>query len=225
MLFESSSPSSQALEDAARLAKEQPGSPVTRLYLAAAMQRTPLEKRWDVLSALVAHSEDAGDHNLPLMYWYAAEPLASVDASRAMKLALDSKVPPMLSFMSRRIASIGDEKSLSLLTKSLGEISEDSRRLEVLRGMAAAFAGQRDIAAPKGWEPIAGKTRQERRCRSARAFADVVGDVWKPRCDGKKCAKRSRTRARRRWTAFAALDALVRAQDKSRRPHHANAPA
>ena len=39
-----------------------------------------LPSRWAVLEGLVAHAEDAGDHNLPLMYWYAAEPLADVDA-------------------------------------------------------------------------------------------------------------------------------------------------
>ncbi len=58
---------------------------MVRLYLASAMQRLPLEQRWDTLAALVSHGEDASDHNLPLMYWYAAEPLAAVDAARACR--------------------------------------------------------------------------------------------------------------------------------------------
>src|SRR5262249_28093224 len=57
------------------LAKEDP-SPVVRLYLASAAQRLPLADRWELLGNLLAHAEDAADHNLPLMYWYAAEPLA-----------------------------------------------------------------------------------------------------------------------------------------------------
>ena len=66
----------------AELAQSDP-SPVVRLYLASAVQRLPLEKRWEIVAGLVGHAEDAADHNLPLMYWYAAEPLAAVDASRA----------------------------------------------------------------------------------------------------------------------------------------------
>src|SRR5262249_24493873 len=48
-------------------------SPVVRLYLASALQRLPLERRWALAKNLVAHAEDQGDHNLPLMNWYAVE--------------------------------------------------------------------------------------------------------------------------------------------------------
>ena len=44
-----------------------------RLYLASGLLRTPVGKRWDVLHGLLTHAEDANDHNLPFMYWYAAE--------------------------------------------------------------------------------------------------------------------------------------------------------
>ncbi len=59
---------------------------------------------------LVAHAEDAGDHNLPLMYWYAAEPLAAVDASRAARLAAGSRIPRIQEFMARRIGAIGNTR-------------------------------------------------------------------------------------------------------------------
>ena len=45
--------------------------------LASAMQRVPAEKRWDVVAGLLSRSEDASDHNLPLMVWYAAEPTSA----------------------------------------------------------------------------------------------------------------------------------------------------
>ena len=57
------------------MAKSDP-SPVVRLYLASALQEIRLDERWEILAGLASHAEDAGDHNLPLMYWYAAEPLA-----------------------------------------------------------------------------------------------------------------------------------------------------
>ena len=58
----------------AALAKDDP-SPVVRLYLASALQRLPLEKRWAIAEGLVSHDEDATDANLPLMDWYGIEPL------------------------------------------------------------------------------------------------------------------------------------------------------
>ncbi len=76
---EDRNPSDATLEQMAELAKSDP-SPVVRLYLASALGRLPLERRWETLANLVAHAEDVADHNLPLMYWYAAEPLAAVPA-------------------------------------------------------------------------------------------------------------------------------------------------
>jgi hypothetical protein len=47
-------------------------SPVVRLYVASAAQRIAVSKRLPILEGLFAHAEDVADHNLPLMYWYAA---------------------------------------------------------------------------------------------------------------------------------------------------------
>jgi putative membrane-bound dehydrogenase-like protein len=77
-------------------------SPVVRLYVASAAQRLPAEKRWDIVEALVRHADDATDPNLPLMDWYAAEPLAEVDPGRALDVAGQAKIPLMLPFMARR---------------------------------------------------------------------------------------------------------------------------
>ena len=52
-------------------------SPVVRLYLASAVQRLPVEQRADILAGLLSHSEDATDHNLPLMYWYGLESICA----------------------------------------------------------------------------------------------------------------------------------------------------
>ncbi len=86
------------------LAKDDP-SPVVRLYVAAALQRIPVDERWEVLEALVAHAEDAEDHNLPVMYWYAAEPGVPKDGAKAAALAAKSKIPKVREFIARRLAS------------------------------------------------------------------------------------------------------------------------
>jgi putative membrane-bound dehydrogenase-like protein len=138
------------------LAKDDP-SPVVRLYLASALQRLPLDQRWNILGALVAHGEDSGDHNLPLMYWYAAEPLAEVDAARALELAASAKVPTLLPFMVRRISALGTGKAIALLVAALAKADGDARRLVYLRGIQDGLKGQRNFPMPAGWRAAAAK--------------------------------------------------------------------
>jgi len=100
---EDRNPSDEMLGEFARLAASDP-SPVVRLYLASALQRIEPAKRWDVLKGLVAHETDADDHNLPCMYWYALEPMVSLDKVRALKLAAEGKVPMLREFVARKMA-------------------------------------------------------------------------------------------------------------------------
>src|SRR5262249_43344511 len=97
--------------------------------------------------------EDAGDHNLPLMYWYAAEPLAGSDAARALALAEKAKLPNLLPFMVRRVASGGGAKAPALLVAALGKAADDAVRLTYLRGIQLGLRGQRDVPMPAGWRP------------------------------------------------------------------------
>src|SRR5260370_27469727 len=94
-------------------------SPVVRLYIASALQRIAPEKRWDILVGLLSQSADNADHNLPLMDWYAAEPLALVDMPRAYALAADGNIPLVFEFMVRRIGSIGTPEAPALLFERL----------------------------------------------------------------------------------------------------------
>src|SRR5690606_7727250 len=70
--------SDAALQAFAEAAREDE-SALVRLHLASAMQRIEPERRWSVLEGLHGREEDAGDHNIPLMAWYATEPLVSID--------------------------------------------------------------------------------------------------------------------------------------------------
>jgi len=102
LLAEGKDLSDPELKKFAKLAKSDP-SPVVRLYLASAMQRTPVERRWDVITALLNHGEDSGDHNLPLMYWYAAEPCVSSNVARGSHLLAHSKIPLVREYIARRM--------------------------------------------------------------------------------------------------------------------------
>ena len=70
------------------------------------MQRIPIDQRWPILTALVQHAEDARDHNLPLMYWYAAEPAVGQDPVKAVALLKQCKIPVVREFIARRLATL-----------------------------------------------------------------------------------------------------------------------
>jgi hypothetical protein len=104
LVCEDGNPTDAELAEFARMSKEDP-SPVVRLYLASAAQRIEIAKRWPILQGLASHAEDANDHNLPLMLWYAAEPAVAADFVKGTDLLAQCKIPKVQEFISRRIAA------------------------------------------------------------------------------------------------------------------------
>lgn len=102
LLAESKSVSTETLAKFTEMAKAD-SSPMVRLYLVSAMLRLQPDLRWDVLTALSQRAEDAEDHNLPLMLWYALEPLTDLDAKRALTLAEDAKIPILLEYTMQKL--------------------------------------------------------------------------------------------------------------------------
>ncbi len=134
-------------------------SPVVRLSIASVAQHVPVEQRWGLVSALVAHGEDADDHNLPLMYWYAAEPLAAADPQQAAALAVScSKTMPVVSeFLVRRIAAVGTPQALAALVDVAGHVEGASQQLAILQSIRQGLEGQRSVAMPANWAATAEK--------------------------------------------------------------------
>ncbi|MCY7349914.1 MAG: dehydrogenase [Cytophagaceae bacterium] len=114
LLAENKAVSPQTLNRFAGMAQKDT-SALVRLYLASALLRLEPGQRWEVLDALVQKSVDTADHNLPLMLWYAAEPLATLDAKRALQLAGKAKFPKMLPYTIQRVGAIGTDDSKKLL--------------------------------------------------------------------------------------------------------------
>jgi putative membrane-bound dehydrogenase-like protein len=129
-------------------------SPVVRLYAASALQRIPPALRWEPLEALVLRSDDAKDHNLPLLYWNAAEPGIAAKPQRGLTLALSARSPRFLEFTTRRIATLGTTEARDLLAEKLATLDDPAKQLEMLTGLSAALKGQRSVPMPKGWEAI-----------------------------------------------------------------------
>jgi putative membrane-bound dehydrogenase-like protein len=151
-------------------------SPVVRLALASALQRIPPPARYPIATALVAHAEDAGDHNLPLMDWYAIEPLVTLDPERAVDLAAVSRIPTVSKFIVRRLAF--DESGYESLVERLASADAATRKW-MLAEIVAALAARGRMAAPpawqRGWEILSADS-DEGVLRLARLVAVRFGD-------------------------------------------------
>jgi putative membrane-bound dehydrogenase-like protein len=154
-------------------------SPVVRKYLASAMQRLDRAMRWDVLAALTAHGDDATDHNLPLLYWYALEPLADLDASRFLTLANQSSLPLLATFAARRLSTDGDRQRLALLVEELGNSQNPAQQIALLEGINTGLRGRRRVSAPDNWpntSPSLLNSSDERVRMLSRTLAVTLGD-------------------------------------------------
>lgn len=105
LLCENGVPSAAVLSKLAEMARSD-ASALVRLYVASAAQRIAASERWPILAGLVVHEEDAADHNIPMMVWYAAEPAVAADPAKAVELLAACKIAKVQEFIARRLASL-----------------------------------------------------------------------------------------------------------------------
>ena len=174
LLCEDNSPSADALQEFNRMAAKD-ASPVVRLYLASSLQRLDEEKRWSIAQALVAHAEDASDHNLPKMIWYGVEPLVASNTARALDLISESKMPMVTRFVARRSV---DANAVDALIAHLEKKPESTSTL--LEGMLDGLEGRKDIVTPKNWSSLyrtLQSSRDSKVKQLALAIAQQFGDT------------------------------------------------
>lgn len=165
----------QFVERLTELAVSDP-SPVVRLYLASALQRMERALRWPILEALAGHVEDAEDANLPLMYWYAAEPLVRADPSRALTLAQSTPIAQLRQFLLRRAAA--DNSSLGQVAALLSDADAEQQR-EILDQMLLAFEGRVNVPMPDEWRSaydVVAQSSSESVRQRADQVAVILGD-------------------------------------------------
>lgn len=127
-------------------------SPLVRLHVASTLQRMPLGERWLIASALVARAEDADDANLPLMIWYAIEPLvAENNGEFADTMVETTQIPLLARFIGRRVASIPEAKvGIEALLRTLLALDANIQS-ELLAGIVEGFEGRRSVTMPASW--------------------------------------------------------------------------
>ena len=146
---EHSQPEPEMLVKLKELAQRPSGDPMVRLYVAAGLQRLNASQRWEILEGLLTHEGDAQDHNLPLLIWYAIEPLVAIDPDRAIGLAQQSKIPRLREFIIRRAASESD--SLERLITSATKFDVEGQSL-VLQQIQKSLEGRVNVPMPAAWE-------------------------------------------------------------------------
>jgi putative membrane-bound dehydrogenase-like protein len=135
-------------------------SPIVRRQFASAIQKLPLQAQKFAIHDLFKNPDDANDFNLPLLYWYALEPIAGKDPQTALVESLVGKIPMLVEFTARRIATTSTKEQNELFGRVLAKAADTEnteRALLILRGMTEGFRGRKDIPAPAGWEAIADK--------------------------------------------------------------------
>ena len=158
LMCEDKNPSPALLTAFAELARSDP-SPVVRRFLASAAQRIDVAPRWPIVEALFARGEDADDHNLPLLYWFAAEPLVPADPARARALGEKTPLTKIRPYFSRREAAMsatvaqkaGSGSPFDSLVRTLAATDDTTYQLEILESLASATEGQAKPKMPAGW--------------------------------------------------------------------------
>jgi len=150
-------------------------SPVVRLYLASALQRLPLEQRWTLAQNLLAHDEDAKDHNIPLLLWYGIEPLVESDTARALSLISKTKLETVQRFLVRRAGA--QSKLHAALVAYLAQPANRDGIAWKLEEFRAGIGDQRKLPAPQGWESLANDLAQDTKLVDpVESLALVFGD-------------------------------------------------
>lgn len=150
-------------------------SAVVRLYLASAMGRVEAETAWQIAEALSQHAEDAGDRNLPYMIWFGLARLVPHDVDRAFRLAGESQIPVLPSYVRWYVAK-GKGDGLNRIIQMIGS-SDGKQRQDLLEETSLALMGQHRVPMPQEWPKIADGLYQESNPR-VRRLAESLGAMF-----------------------------------------------
>jgi putative membrane-bound dehydrogenase-like protein len=148
---EGASVDTELLDTLIKLARDE-HSGLVRLALASTLQRLPTAVRPKLAEALLAHSEDAQDHNLPTLIWHGLIPLADRQPSALIPLAIGSRLPQIRVWTARRCAELASNRP-ELLAELFGRAIDKSPdvRQDLVVGAVVGLAGQRKAPQPASW--------------------------------------------------------------------------
>jgi putative heme-binding domain-containing protein len=156
LALEQRKPSYDVLQACVKIAEDEQ-SPIVRLALTGALPRFTPHEQTILATRLCLRAEDAADHYLPLMEWYAIEKLVPGNREMAVKILTHSTTPTVRQFLTRRLFGMPMETkernaNLDRILDWLASQQDDQLQLEVLRGLREAFAGQLFNEPPSAWQ-------------------------------------------------------------------------
>ena len=167
----------QNLLPALKQMAETDDSSLVRLTLASTLQRLPVSMRTEVAAGLVKHSENANDHNLPMMIWYGLIPVADHDADALTGVAAVCKLPDTLRCISRCLAEEIERRptAINRLLEHVAASSDLAFQQTVLDGMEEGLQGWAKAAQPPAWNAVVALNAPEL-SKSIRQLSVVFGD-------------------------------------------------
>jgi len=168
-------PPADLLAEFARMAREDQ-SGLVRLTLASLLQRLPPADRPAFAAPLLAHAEDANDHNLPMLVWYGLIPVADKDLAALPALADACTWPLTRRYIARRIAE-DVEKNPAPLNEllKLTAAKPVAFQTDIIGGLNDAFTGWRKAPKPATWDALTAKLDPSL-ADQARSLGALFGD-------------------------------------------------
>ncbi len=156
-------------------------NPDERLALASEIQRIPVQDRypWAVRLMLVTDSKDDSDANIPLMSWYAIEPLIGEDRGQTKKLLRLAKLPIVREYIARKATS-KDHAYMGMMLQWAVESNDPFIARDLLQGTIDGLNGAREVQAPSDWlttGPSLLKHRDRAVRERAMTLAAIFGDA------------------------------------------------
>ena len=149
--------SAAVLAEFSRLAGDDP-SGLVRLALASTLQRLPVAERSSLATLLVAHAEDARDHNLPLMIWYGLIPVADADPAALAALAAGCELPVTRQFIARRLAEDIEKNPAPVnALLEMASAKPEPFQNDIVTGLSDGLNGWRKAKKPAAWDAWATK--------------------------------------------------------------------
>lgn len=155
-------------------------SPFVRLTIASTLQRLKTSARLGVAKKLLAYSEDAGDHNLPLMIWYGLIPVADEYPGELAELATGECFPLVRKFITRRLTEDLEKKPQYVNAIIEAAVARSAAfQGDVVAGLSEGLAGWRKAPKPKAWDELVAaieKSDNSRLRDQTRQLSIVFGD-------------------------------------------------
>ena len=155
-------------------------SGLVRLALASVLQRLPPTQRVGLAAALLAHGENATDHNLPLLIWYGLIPVAEAVPAALATIGLGCELPTTRRLIARRLAE-DCEKNPGPLNALLAGAADKpvAFQADIISGMTEGLRGWRRAPKPAAWDAfvavVSGRVSGPSR-ESARDLNVLFGD-------------------------------------------------